>query len=540
MKTYRISGLRFLSILAVVAIFAIGISHSAFAHSPKPPKGYIEPSQCGGVGQPTCELSRAWYLGKVKRSKPSHRAFFDPRKGGEWWECPSDRPQRTLNKVTGPRACATKKIAGKKHSRAKFLGKTKNKKPEGAFADIRKGGEYWKCPAGFWRNLNAVTDKAACTVNVGQNCDSGNIAIAGALFKGEDITKYQCYKKRECGGRKQRPCQLTERIPSCNSGLAEDFINNSCVNPALRDCLFWTSIFRLADKVERDISKVEKELLKLLNDFRKSVFGSHGKKLSKEQAEKIDSAIDKVFSANASYSADEILAGAQFLSVLMPEFKKIEAAIKRNKKKIKAFMLNSDKCFMSEKDRMHEFGVLLGFVPSTGKIKKASLDMSPWWHPFAIKAANAANTTTNNIYFNIGISMSGNYSIVGGTIALYSSTNFANETGKYFAIGPELTTSTDEEFGASFGFSVGFMVGDDISSNEGWGSGVGISGSLGSSEITAGIEIGLNDFLKDEKIEVQGLNLILGAETGEGGSVSGSASYTYSWKLGNVDMSKTK
>lgn len=540
MKTHRLFGLCPISIIIVSTIFTFWFSHSSIAATHNPPKGYIEPNKCGGVDQPACQTSRAWYLGKIKRSKPSSRAFYDPRNGGEWWECPSNRPRRTLYAVTDSRACATKNILGEKLSHAKSFGKVMHLKPHGAFIDIRKGGEYWRCPTGFWRNLNAVTDHAACTVDIGKNCDSGNIAIAGALFKGEDITKYKCYKKQQCGKLKQRPCQLTERIPSCNKGLAEDFISNTCVDPALRDCLFWTSIFRFADKIEGDVSKVEKELFKLLTDFRKSVLDSHGRKLSKENSDNIDRAVKSVFGTNASYSAEQILDGAQFLSALMPEFKKIEAAVKKNRKKIKAFMLDSNKCLLTEKDRMHEFGVILGFVPSTGKIKKASLETSSWWHPFAIKVARAANTSTENIYFNVGISMSGNYSIVGGTIALYSSTDFGNQTEKYFAIGPELSISGEDEFGAAFGFTVGFVVGNDISSNEGWGSGVGISGSLGSSPISAGIEIGLNDFLKDKKIEVQGLSLILGAETGEGGSVSGNASYTHSWKLGHVDLSKTK
>ena len=35
-----------------------------------------------------------------------------------------------------------------------------------------------------------------------------------------------------CGGANQRPCTVFERIPSCNSGLVEDFSKNRCVRPA--------------------------------------------------------------------------------------------------------------------------------------------------------------------------------------------------------------------------------------------------------------------------------------------------------------------
>ncbi len=34
-----------------------------------------------------------------------------------------------------------------------------------------------------------------------------------------------------CGGNNQRPCSVFERIPSCNSGLIEDFSRNRCVRP---------------------------------------------------------------------------------------------------------------------------------------------------------------------------------------------------------------------------------------------------------------------------------------------------------------------
>ena len=72
---------RLLSTMTVAGILTLGISPGAHAAG-NPPKGYITPSECGGVGQRTCELSRAWYLGKVKRSKPSRRDFLTPVKVG--------------------------------------------------------------------------------------------------------------------------------------------------------------------------------------------------------------------------------------------------------------------------------------------------------------------------------------------------------------------------------------------------------------------------------------------------------------------------
>ncbi len=262
--------LRLLCFASFVGVVSLATVTNSFAAG-NPPKGYMLPSQCGGVGQGTCKFSRAWYLGKVKRKKPSTHAFFDPRKGGEWWECPSNRPRRTLLNVTHKRACATHKVIGEKLSHAKYLGKTKHKKPSGAFVNPRKGGEYWRCPTGFSRNLNAVTAKAACTVNINAHCDSGNIPIAGSLFKGENITQYSCYKKLACGKENQRPCQLTERIPSCNKGLAEDFIANECINSTLAACLTGVRTVHFAIKAIGGLTPVEKEILKIVQKMAKDV-----------------------------------------------------------------------------------------------------------------------------------------------------------------------------------------------------------------------------------------------------------------------------
>lgn len=106
--------------------------------------------------------SKAAYKGKKKMAKPSKRAFKDPRNGGEWWQCPSNRPRRTAYAVTDKRACATKNILGEKLSSAKFLGKVNRSTPKGAFFDPRRGGEFWACPAGYKRTVFPVTNAKAC------------------------------------------------------------------------------------------------------------------------------------------------------------------------------------------------------------------------------------------------------------------------------------------------------------------------------------------------------------------------------------------
>ena len=166
-------------------------------------------------------------------------------------------------------------------------GKVKKKKPKGAFFDPRKGGEYWSCPAGYIRNLNPVTHRAACTVAPKYVCDGSNLAVRG-----------KCYKKGACGARNQRPCLITERIPSCKNGFAEDFIDNKCIPAKVAGCLTLTRALKIAKGVGKAVDTVGKQI---------SNFGSNKKAAKNKKGAK-----QKEFASNAKkqdlkrHPADEI------------------------------------------------------------------------------------------------------------------------------------------------------------------------------------------------------------------------------------------
>ncbi len=69
-----------------------------------------------------------------------------------------------------------------------------------AFFDPIKGGTCWACPA------------ATPNRNIAQAVDSANACVSAS-----------------CGADGGRPCLITERIPSCNTGLVEDIASNQCV-----------------------------------------------------------------------------------------------------------------------------------------------------------------------------------------------------------------------------------------------------------------------------------------------------------------------
>ena len=77
------------------------------------PRGYDRTGNPDVEGKYACKKSTntAWAAGKY-RGKPSRicpkGSFFDPRKGGECWSCPSSHKHRTVNPVTSAKACASK------------------------------------------------------------------------------------------------------------------------------------------------------------------------------------------------------------------------------------------------------------------------------------------------------------------------------------------------------------------------------------------------------------------------------------------------
>jgi len=111
--------------------------------------------------------------------------FFDPRRGGECWKCPTDKPRRTAYAVTSDKACATKNILGEKLAHAQFM--HKNSCDTGQFKDPRKGGECWSCPSGYNRTAYSVDDSQgrACVKSVPEQLHAAQYVNKFACPKGQ-------------------------------------------------------------------------------------------------------------------------------------------------------------------------------------------------------------------------------------------------------------------------------------------------------------------------------------------------------------------
>jgi hypothetical protein len=92
------------------------------------------------------------------------RAFNDPRRGGECWECPAHF-KRTIFAVTDAKACQRAGHVIDGWARAKYVAKARKGCPKGSFRNLLFD-QCWACPPGFVRSLIPGVDlrkaRSAC------------------------------------------------------------------------------------------------------------------------------------------------------------------------------------------------------------------------------------------------------------------------------------------------------------------------------------------------------------------------------------------
>jgi len=124
--------------------------------------------KCGGLGQVACEYVRAKKTGAVENFACSGKdVHFSPRHGGECWSCPKGY-KRTLNSITGKKACAKEYFKGPWKS-ATFVGTF-----WGCNAyETQRGNSCYKCPRGYGITLHDADGAKACKVEKEYECDFG-------------------------------------------------------------------------------------------------------------------------------------------------------------------------------------------------------------------------------------------------------------------------------------------------------------------------------------------------------------------------------
>lgn len=153
------------------------------------------------VSAHSAEYKKAELLGKADITKLGcdKGDFWDPRGGGECWSCEGKR--RTLYPVTSDKACATG--PGEHLSRATRKSDHNTVCPDGSFFDPRNGGECWQCPAGTKRSVSPVTSDKACFETIAKKTrkakykyNTGSVLKACRKGTFANLGSTKCY---ECG-----------------------------------------------------------------------------------------------------------------------------------------------------------------------------------------------------------------------------------------------------------------------------------------------------------------------------------------------------
>ena len=104
-------------------------------------------------------------------------------------------------------------------------------------------------------NCGALNQRPCTIIQRIPSCDSGLV---------EDFSKNLCVRQAapptpkplNCGALNQRPCTVVERIPSCNNGLIEDFAKGRCVQPNTQ-----------FDQIRRDAEAKARRLAPIIRDL---------------------------------------------------------------------------------------------------------------------------------------------------------------------------------------------------------------------------------------------------------------------------------
>lgn len=382
------------------------------------------------------------------------------------------------------------------------MGKVKNKKPKGAFFDPRKGGEYWSCPRGYIRNLNPVTHRAACTISPKYVCDSGNVAMGS-----------KCYKRGACGRNLQRPCQIVERIPSCNRGLAEDFIANKCIKQSVAGCLTVVRAIKVIDGAGKGTEKIAKTFFKTLSIQLPSSKGKKSK-INKAVKSKKRKYRNK---KNKNKLLNDMTASIKPFEHVVPELKKTAATMGKKTKALKRLFTDEGFCTATKKQRERAFAKIIP-KPNISLKKKAGL-----LDGLLIKNAHAATNSASDEHFY----MSYDFAISAGaglgfSLGLSFVTDYRGNGGAYFSIGPEVVTNV----AAGGGFGLGFWPKVNQGSFVGWGWGLGVSAGPPTKVVSGSVSIFMDEELKD----VQGFGFGVGAGAGVS-PVDLTFGASHAWKL---------
>ena len=248
--------------------------------NPRLTRASTSPTECGNEGQRPCSTAPAEFVqAGAAQGCPSGSQLFPLVRGGSCWSCPEGSRYIFPSDIEGPQACTFPASQARAPARytglvqmfrcpnggeargldnrcfkcpegyrpdlleqadgprgcfrdkpARFAAATRTRTlacPEGSNAELLDNGNCWECPDGFSRSGSPPSWPDACTTNI---WDATFASLgAGTCKSGLENFRGVCERRGACGAIGGRPCEIGERMPSCDSGAREDFKTNSCV-----------------------------------------------------------------------------------------------------------------------------------------------------------------------------------------------------------------------------------------------------------------------------------------------------------------------
>jgi len=566
MKSLRHSSSVQRIVTAGLLVLSPALLTCASAQSPNaPPRQAANAPDCGGLGRPACSVSNAQLAGRKPSGCPGG-SFFDPIDGGTCWSCPAEFKRhvthvksadacirlpkmahakatrhgrgggllktdcakgqfwdpngycfscpegytRTASPVTAGDACA--RLGGAATARATF--KKSLACARGSFFDLVDGGTCWRCPSGYVRTLAHVKAPNACAVNLVAGVHQILGHCAGGLVNVGGV----CARKGECGAKGQRPCLLTERVPSCNKGLAEDFIQHRCVEDQLAQA---------ACTVLVDAIWTGKEIIGLMNQ----IPGLHdlNEVLHKELGLDVEGKLDEL----KQKATREV---TRPLEQRYPELKRIADWMNRPANLDKLQQIFSPQAVCSNTPaRLDESLKRLGLVPSEFiQPKKPGVS---WLGIPEAQAHWLGSEDPNHRHFYMGYAVALQGAKWGGAVVgLTGVTDFRGNGGMYVFTGPQAVTS----IGGGLDVRVVFFTSANMGTFEGFDWSVG-----GNVDVkkpgNVGVDLLFEGIVVDQLIAGQKKDLTVLRGFGIGGGVGGGkgpipggevgVSITHSWRL---------
>ncbi len=315
--------------------------------------------------------------------------------------------------------------------------------PQGSFLDVGKG-ECWSCPKDYNRSAISAVDKPKA-------CQAQNACAPGNVSVGNPVAGYTCYKKNACGKAGQRPCLVAERVPSCNKGLAEDFVANACVDEKIAACLTGVRALRFADRGKNKLSKAEEEAMKLartaVHKLEDKIPGlKKAMNTANDESKKLIHKSEKLIRKELHKILPE---AERMVSRILPVVEELEKAFHKNEKKIEHLLTSDAFCTMSNKKRLHTLTGLLGSGLSKIKLSQNDPDTQNGFADYIFgKKANAAVLNEVGLIIGFSARMQKNHLVFGNSIGY--GFDYAGKYSKLF-FGSSLALTSDPTFRPRFG-----------------------------------------------------------------------------------------